>query len=159
MGTTYTMVGYQEENPLWVYQWLLTGGVGVELLQTPTEAVLPTAIPMRPGELHCTASVSSEPVPLYQDTFLLQPYASIRLDRLYWSGERSALSVALTDERREFFHVPGSVPHVSLTRGPGDEWKDLGRFTKRRQVSDPNPIASIVFTILTGVFAVYKCLN
>lgn len=40
MGTTYTMMGLQSDNPLWVYQWLLTGSTGVELLQTATECGL-----------------------------------------------------------------------------------------------------------------------
>ena len=132
-GATYTMLGFQGNGPLWAYQWLLMGTTGVELLQTATDAVLPTAIPMRPGELHCTACVSSEMISFYQDEFLLTPADPIKLEKMFWSGERSAFSVILTDKQQAFFNVPGSVPHVSLTRGPGDEWKDLGPFVKSCQ--------------------------
>lgn len=77
---------------------------------------------------------SPKPVPFYHDKFLPQPNDLIRLDILYCSEERSTLSVALTDEQRDFFQVQGSVPHVSLTRGPatsGRIWGHLLKCVKR----------------------------
>lgn len=44
----------------------------------------------------------------------------------------------------ENFQVPGSVPHVSLTRGPGDEWKDRRPFIKEAFDWQPSPGVSQV---------------
>ena len=48
------------------------------------------------------------------------------MNLIYRGEDFVAAGVLLTDTKRSLYEVPGSVPHCSLSKAPGNQWKDVG---------------------------------
>ncbi|XP_062419418.1 uncharacterized protein LOC119228347 isoform X2 [Pungitius pungitius] len=115
-------------NPLFVYQWWIPIDDARRLSQAGEARVSPHADRMNPEHLHCTTYVSEGPDDSFEETFFETLSDAIACSTLYWSTCKSAVSISLSSTQKELFQVPGSYPHVSLSKGRLDQWRDLGPF-------------------------------
>ena len=47
-----------------------------------------------------------------------------------YKEEKTSQQLELTDTKTSLYEVPGSVPHCSLSKAPGTQWKDVGVWMK-----------------------------
>ncbi|XP_034399434.1 uncharacterized protein LOC117737514 isoform X3 [Cyclopterus lumpus] len=115
-------------DPLFVYQWWIPVDALTHLSRLTAERVQAGAQCMASSHLHCTAHVSHEPDKSYEQLFLQDLNDYIQCSTLFWSTFKSAVSVSLTSSQQPLFQVPGSFPHISLSKATMDQWRDLGPF-------------------------------
>nr|XP_040024957.1 uncharacterized protein LOC120812808 [Gasterosteus aculeatus aculeatus] len=122
------MVQKAPSNPLFVYQWWIPIDDARRLSQAGEARVSPYADRMNPEHLHCTTYVSEGPDGSSEETFFEALNDAIACSTLYWSTCKPAVSISLSPTQKELFQVPSSHPHVSLSKGRLDQWRDLGPF-------------------------------
>lgn len=113
---------------LHVYQWLLPLEASTELLHATRETVSHDAQLMKAPNLHCSAHITCERDETFESEFFSDVNDELFVAILFCGRLCSASYVALTPDQEKFFSVVDSVPHLSLAKGPDDEWKDLGPF-------------------------------
>lgn len=115
-------------NSLYVYQWLIPIDQAKTLSHAADNLVSPHACRMNPEHLHCTSHVSLGPDEPYSEVFLHNVNDKLNCTTFFWSTHKSAVSVSLSPTQQAMFQVPGSYPHISLSKGQTDQWRDLGPF-------------------------------
>jgi len=117
--------------PLYVYQWWICFSLACDLITSAQDKVSPGAEFMQACNLHCTAKVSFDRDLEYEEDFFSDLNDELSTINLYWSATRCALSVCLSPTQSLFYVIPSSDPHVSLAKGPTDQWRELGPRTKK----------------------------
>ena len=127
-----TFVKYDKVVPLYEYRWSLcrNSPVGRELLEQAHMHIHKQADVMTEHELHCTAHVHEGRDSGYDETWegVQSDGEVLEGDRLFWQGERCAVTVEPTDLKS--YQIKGSVPHIPLTKNKTDQWLDLGPWVK-----------------------------
>lgn len=138
-----------------LYHWLLSETAGPALLSSAADRVSPTAVLMSPPDLHCTALFTHERDPEFETNFLSQSCDVLTLQTNILDSVKSAISVSLNHTQQQFFQMSDS-PHVSLSKGDQDEWKDLGPFVRACQTATdctPTTDADVLHSASLGAFS------
>ncbi|XP_029993605.1 uncharacterized protein LOC115421806 isoform X2 [Sphaeramia orbicularis] len=126
----YSMLKYPDTHTLFVYQWWIPLSPADMFTDRAHVLVSPNADFMRSENLHCTFHVSTHPDEEYEEDFLTELNDDMITDSLYWSEMHSAITVVLTSTQLEYYKIPGSIPHISLSKKQTHQWRDLGPWVK-----------------------------
>lgn len=134
-------VKYSPEHMLYAYQWKLSGGELSELTSAQAkECTSPLHTEYWPqNTLQCTTHISPGPDQEYEKLWYHSTLKNERLTvtHLFWTEHRCVAEVQLTPTQQQMFLVHNSSPHIPLSKREGDQWEDLGQFTKMcNEISD-----------------------
>lgn len=131
------MFQFDQTTPLYVYQWKINYDTAKDIMQFATPHINPNSDHMMPEHMHCTAHVSWGQDASYDKEFFRDINDTLMTGKFYWADCKSAFSVCLSSAQLAVYKVDDARPHVSTSKSPDEQWRDLGPFMRRcKAVSD-----------------------
>ncbi|XP_034721067.1 uncharacterized protein LOC117939686 [Etheostoma cragini] len=111
-----------------VFQWAIPQAHAAGLLHEARNLISPFAEFREEHDLHCTCFVSSQRDDMFVEDFFEEEADELECIYLYWHENKCAVAVNLTEKQKVFFRVQHSHAHISLSKSPTDQWRNLGQF-------------------------------